>query len=128
MSSEILTEIEFDYTSFLGASCSKKWTFLEALTSVAPIFGEAWKANAKELEDVDSRLWNEALNTLSSRQSDERNLIRLIRLAREEKISRLKVVMPYSLEVEQLDEIQTKTETKVLLDTENDVLTIILSS
>ncbi|MGF1748033.1 MULTISPECIES: transporter [Vibrio] len=128
MSSETLTEIEFDYTSFLGASCSKKWTFLEALSSVAPIFGEVWKANAKGLEDVDSRLWNEALNTLSTRQSDERNLIRLIRLAREEKITRLRVVMPYSLEAEQLEEIQSKTQAEVLLNSDDDVLTIILSS
>ncbi|MEF1186844.1 transporter, partial [Vibrio sinaloensis] len=27
------TSVVFDYTSFLGASCSKRWTFLEAMST-----------------------------------------------------------------------------------------------
>ncbi|MFA0439151.1 transporter [Vibrio sp. 10N.286.49.C2] len=122
MVDKVITEVEFDYTSFLGASCNKKWTFLEALSSVAPVFGEAWKASTKDSSDVDSRLWDEALKTLSTRQSDELNLIRLIRLARQENIECLKVVMPYPLDDNQIDVIQNKSHVTIISDGTDDVI------
>ena len=48
--------IEFDYTSFLGVTVSKKWTFLEALTTIAPIFSLIWKQNLEELISAEDRL------------------------------------------------------------------------
>ncbi|MFA0085664.1 transporter [Vibrio sp. 10N.261.51.F12] len=122
MVDKVITEVEFDYTSFLGASCNKKWTFLEALSSVAPVFGEAWKASTKDSSDVDSRLWDEALKALSTRQSDELNLIRLIRLARQENIECLKVVMPYPLDDNQIDVIQNKSHVTIISDGTDDVI------
>lgn len=62
------TCIEFDYTSFLGATGSKKWTFLEAFATIAPIFGLMWKQNIAELSRPEDRLWDAALKSMSSRQ------------------------------------------------------------
>ena len=118
-----ISTVEFDYTSFLGASCSKKWTFLEALTSVAPVFGEAWKESTKNQNiDPDSRLWEKALSALSSRRSDESNLVALMKIARKENIACLKVVMPYSLESEQIQLIQDKGNVKIVVIPNEDIL------
>ncbi|MGR5295733.1 transporter [Vibrio mediterranei] len=118
-----ISPVEFDYTSFLGASCSKKWTFLEALTSVAPVFGEAWKESTKNQNiDPDSRLWEKALSALSSRRSDESNLVALMKIARKENIACLKVVMPYSLESEQIQLIQDKGNVKIVVIPNEDIL------
>ncbi len=76
------TCIEFDYTSFLGATGSKKWTFLEAFATIAPIFGLMWKQNIAELSQPEDRLWDAALKSMSSRQSDESNLVMLVKLAK----------------------------------------------
>lgn len=122
MSDKKLSQVEFDYTSFLGASCKKKWTFLEALSSVAPIFGEAWKESAKQVSEPADRLWNKALNAMSSRRSDESNLVALIKIARTENIASLKVVMPYSLELEQIEQIQDKGNVTIVAVPNEDVL------
>lgn len=114
--------VEFDYTSFLGESCSKKWTFLEAIASVAPVFGEAWKETTKQDSDPDSRLWQIALQSLSSRRSDESNLVSLICIARDEHIERLQVIMPYSLEPEQINKIQSKANAVITTLPDDDVL------
>ncbi|EGR0085790.1 transporter [Vibrio vulnificus] len=105
--------VEFDYTSFLGASCSKKWTFLEALTSFAPVFGVMWKNSIAELSEPEDRLWDAALKSMSSRRSDESNLVTLLKLAKLEGIDELTVVMPYALEPTQIDFIQNRSESKI---------------
>ncbi|EGQ7697401.1 transporter [Vibrio vulnificus] len=105
--------VEFDYTSFLGASCSKKWTFLEALTTFAPIFGVMWKNSIAELSEPEDRLWDAALKSMSSRRSDESNLVTLLKLAKLEGIDELTVVMPYALEPTQIDFIQNRSESKI---------------
>jgi len=103
----------FDYTTFLGASCNKKWTFLEAMTSFAPIFGTVWKDSIKELSSPEDRLWEMALKSLSTRRSDEANLISLVRLAKLEGIEELKLVMPYALDSEQIQLIQNKSQSLI---------------
>ncbi|MBT2959349.1 transporter [Vibrio anguillarum] len=105
--------VVFDYTTFLGASCKKKWTFLEAMTSFAPIFGTVWKDSIKELSSPEDRLWEMALKSLSTRRSDEANLISLVRLAKLEGIEELKLVMPYALDSEQIQLIQNKSQSLI---------------
>ncbi|MDF2152365.1 transporter [Vibrio sp. CAU 1672] len=115
--------IEFDYTSFLGTSGSKKWTFVEAFCIIAPVFGVMWKRNIAELTNPEDRLWDAALKSMSSRQSDEANLVKLVGLAQYEGISELRIVMPYALEAEQIDYIEAHSKLKV--DTsEQDILTL----
>ncbi|MBW3696810.1 transporter [Vibrio sp. T187] len=109
MDKQEMTSVEFDYTTFLGASCSKKWTFLEALTTFAPVFGTVWRDSIKELSTPEDRLWEMALKSMSSRKSDESNIVTLLKLAKLEGIHELKVVMPYSLEEEQIEYIESKS-------------------
>ncbi|MEZ8637358.1 transporter [Vibrio cyclitrophicus] len=103
------TRVEFDYTTFLGASCSKKWTFLEALTTIAPVFSTVWRDSIKELGTPEDRLWQMALKLMSTRKSDESNIVTLLKLAKLEGINELKVVMPYSLEEEQIEYIESRS-------------------
>ncbi|NOH80554.1 transporter [Vibrio sp. RE86] len=102
------TSVVFDYTSFLGASCSKKWTFLEAMSTFAPIFSLMWKNTIKETLSVEDRLWDQAMKSLSANRSDESNIITLLQLAKIEGIEELKVVMPYELDTEQLERVRLK--------------------
>ncbi|AQW56879.1 transporter [Vibrio owensii] len=117
------TCIEFDYTSFLGATGSKKWTFLEAFATIAPIFGLMWKQNIAELSQPEDRLWDAALKSMSSRQSDESNLVMLVKLAKHEGIHELRVVMPYSLDSKQIEYIESRSKLKVET-AEQDVLNL----
>ncbi len=94
------TSVVFDYTSFLGASCTKKWTFLEAMSTFAPIFSLAWKNTIKETISVEDRLWDQALKSLSANRSDESNIVTLVELAKSEGLAELKLVMPYELDSE----------------------------
>lgn len=117
------TCIEFDYTSFLGATGSKKWTFLEAFATIAPVFGLMWKRNIAELSQPEDRLWDAALKSMSSRQSDESNLVMLVKLAKHEGIHELRVVMPYSLDSQQIEYIESRSKLKVET-AEQDVLNL----
>ncbi|EEZ00369.1 hypothetical protein VOA_000427 [Vibrio sp. RC586] len=103
----------FDYTTFLGASCAKKWTFTEAISSFAPIFGIAWIDAIKEQQSPEERLWDVALKKLSTRCSDESNLIALVKLAKQEGIDELTLVMPYALDEQQLTTIQSKSAAQI---------------
>ncbi|MEZ8035251.1 transporter [Vibrio crassostreae] len=107
------TRVEFDYTTFLGASCSKKWTFLEALTTIAPVFSTVWRDSIKELASPEDRLWQMALKSMSTRKSDESNIVTLLKLAKLEGINELKVVMPYSLEEEQIEYIESRSHSVI---------------
>ncbi|PMH46643.1 transporter [Vibrio sp. 10N.286.49.B3] len=108
-----LNHVIFDYTSFLGASCNKKWTFLEAMTTFAPVFSTVWKDSIKENTKPEDRLWDMALKSLSARKSDEVNLVVLFKLARLEGISKLTVIMPYALEPEQIQYMEQRSHLKV---------------
>ncbi|MEF1231483.1 transporter, partial [Vibrio fortis] len=90
-------------------SCDKKWTFLEALTTFAPVLGTVWKDSIKDLSTPEDRLWEKALKSLSTRKSDESNIVVLLKLAKLEGINELKVVMPYSLEDEQIEYIESRS-------------------
>ncbi len=103
----------FDYTTFLGASCSKKWTFSEALKSFAPVFGTVWHDTVKDRKSPDERLWEVALTRLSSRHSDESNLVTLVKLAKLEGIEEIRLVMPYALDEQQIDVIQHQSNSDI---------------
>ncbi|EKO3409361.1 transporter [Vibrio fluvialis] len=105
--------VVFDYTSFLGTSCTKKWTFSDALVSFAPVFGTVWHDTVKDGKSHEERLWDMALQRLSSRRSDESNLVTLVKLAKLEGIEELKLVMPYSLDAEQIAAIQIRGEAQI---------------
>ncbi|WP_246201060.1 transporter [Vibrio ziniensis] len=96
----------FDYTTFLGTSSSKKWTFSEALKSFTPVFGMVWNEAVKDSKTPEERLWENALKRLSSNHSDESNLIDLVKLAKREGIEEIKLVMPYALDEQQIEHIQ----------------------
>ena len=123
MDKQTETRVEFDYTTFLGASCSKKWTFLEALTTIAPVFSTVWRDSIKELASPEDRLWQMALKSMSTRKSDESNIVTLLKLAKLEGINELKVVMPYSLEDEQIDYIESRSHL-VIADNSGEEFTI----
>jgi hypothetical protein len=108
------TSVVFDYTSFLGASCSKKWTFLEAMSTFAPIFSLAWKDTIKETLSVEDRLWDQAMKSLSANRSDESNIITLLKLAKTEGVEELKLVMPYELEHEQIERLRAKSHAEIV--------------
>ncbi|AIW14325.1 transporter [Vibrio europaeus] len=107
------TSVVFDYTSFLGASCSKKWTFLEAMSTFAPIFSLAWKNTIKDTLSVEDRLWDQAMKSLSANRSDESNIATLLQLAKSEGVEELKIVMPYELDVELLERLKTKSKADI---------------
>lgn len=105
--------VVFDYTSFLGASSKKKLTFMEILSSIAPVFTTVWKDSVQDLTAPEDRLWQQAINSLSSQSSDEKNLIRLVRLAKLEGIGELTLMMPYELDKNQIAIIAEKTDAKI---------------
>lgn len=107
------TSVVFDYTSFLGASCSKRWTFLEAMSTFAPIFSLAWKNTIKDTASVEDRLWDQALKSLSASRSDEVNLVTLVQLAKSEGIEEIKLVMPYELDNEQLERVSHRSHVNI---------------
>ncbi|NOI80767.1 transporter [Vibrio tubiashii] len=107
------TSVVFDYTSFLGASCSKKWTFLEAMSTFAPIFSLAWKNTIKDTLSVEDRLWDQAMKSLSANRSDESNIATLLQLAKSEGVEELKIVMPYELDVELLERLKAKSKADI---------------
>ncbi|MBF9000107.1 MULTISPECIES: transporter [Vibrio] len=100
----------FDYTSFLGASCTKKLTFAEVLGSFSPMAGEALKGAIGKEKSAEERLWDIAMDRLSSRRSDESNLINLIRFAHKEGIDEIRLIMPYALEEGQIKVIEQKAQ------------------
>ncbi|AUI85877.1 transporter [Vibrio azureus] len=102
--------VEFDYTTFLGATASKRWTFLEAVSTIAPIFSLIWKQNIDDLSSAEDKLWNRALKALSSRRSDESNLVNLVGLAQEQNVHQLSILMPYPLDQEQIEYIESRTQ------------------
>ncbi|MDB1123945.1 transporter [Vibrio algarum] len=105
--------VVFDYTSFLGASCKKKWTFIEAFGSFAPIFSTVWKSNIDDARKPDDRLWDKAINNLSAQSSDESNLISLVNLAKREGIEELRLMMPYELDETQIETIVEHTNAQI---------------
>lgn len=115
------TSVVFDYTSFLGASCNKKWTFLEAMSTFAPIFSLVWKDSIKETLTVEDRLWDQAMKSLSANRSDESNILTLLELAKYEGVEELKLVMPYELDLESIERVKAKSQADIQVSSQDEL-------
>ncbi|MDN3610257.1 transporter [Vibrio ostreicida] len=105
--------VVFDYTSFLGASCTKKWTFLEAFSTLIPKINLTWHYPQAPCLAIEERLWARAMHELSAHHSDESNLLILMQLARNEGIDELTLVMPYPLDPEQITTLQSDARSDI---------------
>lgn len=111
--------VVFNYTSFLSASCQYRLTFIDALKALIPSLTVSWTSALPEGISESEKLQTQALKVLSTSTSDTNNLIRLIRLARQERIQELVITLPYALDSEQLDYIEAKAACKMILATES---------
>ncbi len=118
-------EIVFDYSSFLGSNATKKWTFVDALSSFAPIFGIVWKDQVEAAETPQNTLWRRAQNKMSLHHSDEKNITKLCRIAKQQGIARFRLQMPYSLDSEQIEFIESHCDA-VVKPEQNDEFSILL--
>ncbi len=95
----------FDYTEFLSKSCQQRLSFIDALKYLVPSLEVATNPMKKKHLSCAEQLEKKALKLLSSSASDTHNLIRLLHLAKLEGITQLVVSLPYSLEEQQLTEL-----------------------
>ncbi|CNI03459.1 Uncharacterised protein [Yersinia frederiksenii] len=114
----------FDYTEFLAASCKKRWSFLDAIYGVMPIFGMVVKTQAELENTPQERLTALALQVLSTQLSDETNIIRLIKLAEQQGITALDIQLPYPLETAQLGEIKQRFPLSMGLSQKGECLSV----
>lgn len=96
----------FDYTDYLSASCKKRWSFIDAIYGVIPIFGMVTRKAAVSSQTDQEKLKALALQVLSTQVNDETNIIRLITLAGQQGLTRFDIQLPYALEGEQLSHIR----------------------
>ncbi|MFV8797962.1 hypothetical protein ACNSO8_04855 [Yersinia sp. LJYL362] len=118
----------FDYTEFLAASCKKRWSFIDAIYGVMPIFGMVVKSKTELEKTPQERLTALALQVLSTQLSDETNIIRLIRLAELQGITELDIQLPYPLETVQLGEIKQKFPLSMRLSQQGECLSVDISA
>ncbi len=109
------SNVVFDYTSFLSASCKHRLTFIDALKTLVPAFEISWTSSLPNELTESEKLQLQALKVLSTNISDSNNLIRLLRLARSEQINELLITLPYALESEQLDLIESKAGCRITM-------------
>ena len=118
------SNVVFNYTSFLSASCKQEVTLIDALKALIPSFEVA--RNSVLPNDglsASEKLQEQALKVLSTSISDTNNLIRLLRLARADEIDEITIQLPYALDESQLLEIETKAACKIiLLDEDGELL------
>ena len=117
----------FDYTEFLAASCKKRWSFIDAIYGVMPIFGMVVKSQTELEKTPQERLTALALQVLSTQLSDETNIIRLIHLAELQGITELDIQLPYPLENAQLDQIKQKFPSSMQLNQKGECLSVDIS-
>ena len=116
----------FDYTDFLAASCKKRWSFIDAIYGVMPIFGMVVRSKDALEKTPQERLTALALQVLSTQLSDETNIIRLIRLAEQQGIMLLDIQLPYPLETMQLGMIKQKFPPSMGLSQKDECLSVSL--
>ncbi|CNH54996.1 hypothetical protein [Yersinia pekkanenii] len=120
-------KVYFDYTGFLAASCKKRWSFIDAIYGVMPIFGMVVKLQTELEKTPQERLTALALQVLSTQLSDEINIIRLIRLADQQGITVLDIQLPYPLETTQLGKIKQKFPASVGISQKGECLSVDLA-
>lgn len=114
----------FNYMDFLSASCKKRWSFVDAIYGVLPIFGMVTRNPAVSLRTPSERLKELALQIISTQVSDEINIARLITLAEQQQINQLDILLPYPLTAQQLETIQQEYRKPLTLTQHDDRLSI----
>lgn len=117
----------FDYTKYLSASCKKRWSFIDAIYGVMPIFGMVTKPSQALASTRQEQLQALALQVLSTQVNDETNIIRLIGLARQQGIHQFDIQLPYSLDSEQLGAIHQEFGEELRLTQQDERLSVMLS-
>ncbi|KGT88873.1 hypothetical protein NG99_20580 [Erwinia typographi] len=113
-----------NYIDFLSASCKKRWSFMDAIYGVIPIFGVVTR-NSRNLPEVPSeRLKALALQIISTQVSDEINIARLITLAEQQRIEQFDILLPYPLSDRQLELVRHEYVKPLTLQQHDDRLTI----
>ncbi|MEM6050037.1 hypothetical protein AAH450_05555 [Erwinia sp. P7711] len=113
-----------NYIDFLAASCKKRWSFVDAIYGVMPIFGLVTR-NSRNLPQVPSeRLKALALQIISTQVSDEINIARLITLAEQQHIEKFDILLPYTLSEPQLDLVRQEYVKPLTLQQHDDRLTV----
>lgn len=113
-----------NYIDFLAASCKKRWSFMDAIYGVIPIFGVVTR-NSRDLPEIPSeRLKALALQIISTQVSDEINIARLITLAEQQHIEQFDILLPYPLSDRQLDLVHQEYVKPLTLQQKDDRLTV----
>ncbi|MHA2938125.1 hypothetical protein ACXJY6_07485 [Vibrio sp. RC27] len=124
MNNSAAMNIEFDYTNFLGESSNHHWTFVE-------LFGFKWPSvgnnpNQELDKTAEQKLWDAAMNRLSSQHSDESNIIVLVELARVLGISCFRLKMPYQIPMEQRTLIEQQANANLIIIAPEEFLVMLL--
>nr|WP_244987166.1 hypothetical protein [Winslowiella toletana] len=114
----------FNYMDFLSASCKKRWSFVDAIYGVLPIFGMVTRKPGNAQHASADHLKELALQIISTQVSDEINIARLITLAEQQQIDQLDILLPYHLSAQQLDTIQQEYRKPLNLSQHDDRLSI----
>ncbi|WP_139308802.1 hypothetical protein [Pantoea sp. 1.19] len=99
---------------FLAATCNKRWSFVDAIYGVMPIFGMVTKGSSRRRCGPE-QLKEQAMQILSPQVSDAINLARLIALAAAQHITRFDILLPYPLSDEQLHALRQEYARPVTL-------------
>ncbi|SFM96769.1 hypothetical protein SAMN05216516_101577 [Izhakiella capsodis] len=127
LSSASRDHICINYLDFLAASCKKRWSFVDAIYGVMPIFGMVTKTPNKKAKDRKDDLPELALQVLSTQVSDEINIVRLITLARQLQITHFDILLPYTFSEQQIKIIHAEYGKPVSLKLQGDKLSIIVA-
>ncbi|AXF75913.1 hypothetical protein LU631_14990 [Erwinia tracheiphila] len=113
-----------NYIDFLSASCKKRWSFVDAIYGVMPIFGMVTKSASNLSDATSERLKALALQIISTQVSDEINISRLIILAEQQHINQFDILLPYPLSEFQLEAIRQEYSRPLELRQANDILSV----
>jgi len=64
----------FNYSDFLSASCKKRWSFVDAIYGVLPIFGMVTRKSAHSLQASEDQLKELALQIISTYPLSDKQL------------------------------------------------------
>lgn len=113
-----------NYIDFLSASCKKRWSFVDAIYGVMPIFGMVTKSASNLSDATSERLKALALQIISTQVSDEINISRLIILAEQQHINQFDILLPYPLSEFKLEAIRQEYSRPLELRQANDILSV----
>ncbi|OOF09074.1 MULTISPECIES: hypothetical protein [Salinivibrio] len=113
------TEVVFDYTHFLCEEQQPNWTFVDIFRSLLPAFNTVLEHHAQQALTAQDRLHQQAAQVLSFRNTDTVNLVRLAKLAQQQNIRELTILMPYALEYRQMEAISDQTGALLEYSNEN---------